>query len=272
MFKRAAKPNPPRANGVPGLALRELSADCRCGTGLPSTLSHGTPFRNDLARPGGAGSALGRTVSLRGSPLITPGRSEPGDALEDLFFHPRLRRDAPSLRLMLPPGCSLLPGRKQPTAGPEFEGPAAGFSYMTLSRPRPALRILAELPNLLPPIPPNKERAERKGRAEKRVQSVWPARSPTPPSPPMRTQTPCRPHLNSLIILHEASGAPSSGSVGALALRSLRGGRRSLPLGRLLGPLPSRARSCLEEVRASAVLAFGHSMRAQVAPPWPGAL
>ena len=111
---------------------------------------------------------------------------------------------------------------------------AAGFSYMTLSRPRPALPTVAGLPDLPLPSPPEKR---NKGKYKGKEHSVRPAPglpAPPPPQPPVaRTRAPLPPLL--------VTGAPegvSSGVEGAAAPHTLRCGERDpTPSLRPHGPL-----------------------------------
>lgn len=84
MFTRATRSDPPRADGMPGPALREPPADRRGGTGLPATLNRNTSLQGNRARPGGTGGTPGRTVPPRGNPQNTPRAPEqvprPADA------------------------------------------------------------------------------------------------------------------------------------------------------------------------------------------------
>lgn len=111
---QSPQPRTLRADGVPGSAVRESSTNRRAGTKLSTALSHGSPFRDNLALPESTGGASRRTVPPAQAP-------KSAGALENLFFHPRvLQPDAQSFQLTPPPKCPRQPGRMQPAAGPEL--------------------------------------------------------------------------------------------------------------------------------------------------------
>ena len=108
------QPRTPRADGVPGSAVRVPSTSRRAGTKLSAALSHGSSFRDNLTLPESTDGAPRRTVPPAQAP-------KSAGALENLFFRPRaLQPDARSFQLPLPPKCSRRPSRMQPAAGPEL--------------------------------------------------------------------------------------------------------------------------------------------------------